>query len=424
MPRYRVSSSFVGVVFSAEVAFSARSWPYVKDVAVPWLLCSGQRVMTRLASLGRHRRSLSSYYRFLSDGKWRIEVLFHSLFALILRTFPTAHVTLAVDDTLCPKWGRKIFGMGRFYDSSGYPPRGWIWGHNWVVLAVVVEVRQRFSLALPFWIELYRPRSTCRAADFRTRLEITIDALRRVRRWFPGPITVVADGSYGNGTILRAVRKLDITLVARVRCNTSLRTLKPPPKRPGRGRPPSRGVPLGPMSALARRRSAFRRSTVRIYGGQVPTMLREIDAQWEKPKSVGRFVIAIDPRQPKRKTYLVCTDMALSGETILETFARRWSIEQLFSVAKCQMGLDSAEVRTERSVRRHAALTMAMVTWVEVWAQQTGIAKTARSFHQKLTQLRYRAVVEAYFGAKATPRASPRIARTLGRLFATATAVA
>jgi len=58
MKRYNLSSSFLGVVLSAKIAFSQRSWPYLAACAVPWLLCAGQRCVTRLAGLSQHRRSL------------------------------------------------------------------------------------------------------------------------------------------------------------------------------------------------------------------------------------------------------------------------------------------------------------------------------------------------------------------------------
>ena len=110
MARYTLSSSFLGVILSVRFAFSKRSWPYLAACAVPWLLCAGQRCVKRLAALGSHRRSLSGYYRFLSDGKWRMPVFFKCLFDLIVRTFRIAELTLVLDDTLSPKWGRGIFG--------------------------------------------------------------------------------------------------------------------------------------------------------------------------------------------------------------------------------------------------------------------------------------------------------------------------
>ena len=63
MKRYNLSSSFLGVVLSTKIAFSKRSWPYLAACAVPWLLCAGQRSVSRLATLAMHRRSQSGYYR-------------------------------------------------------------------------------------------------------------------------------------------------------------------------------------------------------------------------------------------------------------------------------------------------------------------------------------------------------------------------
>ena len=161
MARYTLSSSFLGVVLSVRFAFSKRSWPYLAACAVPWLLCAGQRCVKRLAALGSHRRSLSGYYRFLSDGKWRMPVFFKCLFDLIVRTFRIAELTLVLDDTLSPKWGRGIFGTAFHFDHTARPRAGYLWGHNWVVLAVVVQVGTRAWVALPFWVALYRPKKIC-----------------------------------------------------------------------------------------------------------------------------------------------------------------------------------------------------------------------------------------------------------------------
>ena len=61
MKRYHFSSSFLGGVLSAKIAFSERSWPYLAACAVPWLLCAGQRCVTRLAGLSRLARQRSKF---------------------------------------------------------------------------------------------------------------------------------------------------------------------------------------------------------------------------------------------------------------------------------------------------------------------------------------------------------------------------
>ncbi len=425
MKRYHLSSSFLGVVLSAKIAFSKRSWPYVGACAVPWLLCAGQRCVTRLAAWGSHRRSRSGYYRFLSDGKWRMRVFFKCLFDLIVRTFRTAELTLVLDDTLSPKWGRGIFGTAFHFDHTARPRAGYIWGHNWVVLAVVVQVGARAWVALPFWVALYRPKKTCPRGQFRTRHELAAEALGAVRGWFSGPILLLADGAYANGSLVGPARKLAIEVVSRLRADARLRDPTPRKQPKGkRGRKPRRGPWLPRLSRLARQRSKFKTLAVAIYGKTVTLRLREVVAWWPPLACAVKVVITRDPKRPKRVAYLVTTDLALTAVEVVEAFAHRWTIEQMFSVAKNQLGFDSAEVRKERSVVRHAALALAMITWVEVWARRFRRHLSARPFAAKLAAVREEAVMQTIFASGPRRKGSREIAATLATLFSAATRAA
>lgn len=425
MREYCISSSFLGVVFSARVAFSKRSWPFVPALVLPWLLCAGQRCLTRLAALGSLRRHLSSYYRFLSDGKFRMDAFFRSLFELIVRTFPTGILAVVLDDTLVPHWGRGIFGTGSFFDHIRRPRPGFIWGHNWVVLAVVVQAGPVAWVALPFWVSLYRPRKSCPRGAFRTRHELALEALAAVRLWYAGPILLLADGAYNNRSLVRPLRKLEIHLVSRLRSDACLRAARIPRQPKGkRGRKPKWGPCLPSLRTMARQRRAFREKTVAIYGRSVTLLLREVVAWWPPLGCLVKVVITRDPRRPRRVAYLMTTDLDLSPVQVVEWFSRRWPVEQLFSVAKTQLGFDSAEVRTERAVTRHAALTLALVTWVEVWWHQIHPRARARTFAHKLGALREAAVRDMVFASGPRTRRSRRNSGTIGSLFRVATAAA
>jgi hypothetical protein len=420
--RCRDSSAFVEIVCTARIAFSKRSWPYVLATAIPWLLCAGQRCVSRLAALGTHARSLSGYYRFLSDGKWRLEVLFRCLFELVARTFRLRELTVVVDDTLCPKWGRSIFGTGSFFDHVSRPRPGFVWGHNWVVLAVVVPLGAAGWVSLPFWIELYRSRERCPEDAFRTRHEIVVGALRTVREWFQGSIQLLADGAYYNRSLVGPVAAAGIRVVSRIRSDARLREPVPPARRKRRGRRPIRGPWMPKLGALTRRDGSFRRRPVRIYGKTVTLLLREVVGYWPPLDRVVKVVIAKDPRRRRKVAFLSTTDLALDAVAVVERFARRWSIEQLFAVCKNQLGLDSAEVRKERAVVRHAALCMALATWVAVWAHRCRPALRAASFAKQLAALREETVMEMVFASGPRTQGSRRIARSLGSLFGVATA--
>jgi hypothetical protein len=425
MLRYEISSSFTEVVLSARIAFSKRSWPYLLATAVPWLLCAGQRAVSRLAALGAHRRSRSGYYRFLSAGKWRLPLLFRALFELIVRTFGLVELTLVLDDTLCPKWGRGIFGTGCFFDHAARPRPGYRWGHNWVVLALVVQIGPCGWAALPFWIALYRPAQSCPPDAFRTRHQLAAEALTAVRAWTSSRITLLADGAYGNASLVAPARELGIGLVSRLRRNTRLRRARTPRRAPGRrGRRPKWGPPLPSLRRLARARRAFRRERVAIYGRTVTLLLREFVAAWPALGGVVKVVITRDPRRAGRVAYLMTTDLGLSAVEVVERFARRWTIETLFAAAKNQLGLDSAEVRLERSVKRHAALCLALATWTEVWAHRERPRLRARSFATKLAALREDTVKQTIFASGPRTQDSRRIAAGLATLYATATSAA
>ncbi|MGQ0802008.1 MAG: IS701 family transposase [Pseudomarimonas sp.] len=421
----RVAGDFLEVTLSAQAAFSKRSWPFVMAMAVPWILCAGQRSIRRVSSMCSLPRSASAYYRFLSEGKWRPLVLFRCLFELIVRTFHIQELTLVLDDTLCPKWGRRIHGTSNFFDHVHRPRPGYIWGHNWVVLAVVVRAGKRLSVALPFWIGLYRAQKECPAEQFRTRHQMAVSALTMVRALFPGPIRLLADGAYCNHSLVGRLTGLEIELVSRLRTDAALRAVDPPRRAKAcHGRKPKHGRPLGKLSALARCRSAFHLERVSIYGKQVTLLVREFEAYWPALKRAIKVVITQDPKRPKRRAYLVTTDLRLCATQVVESFAQRWTIEQLFSVAKNHMGLDTAEVRKERSVLRHATLCMALITWTQVWAYRVRPLTWARSFAQKLAWLRAESVASIVFAAGPRARGSRRMARGLGELFTSATSAA
>ncbi len=425
MLRVDVTPDLVEVALSARAAFSKRSWPFVLAMAVPWLLCAGQRSIRRMAGIGSLRRSASAYYRFISEGKWRLPVLFRCLFELIVRTFAIKELTLVLDDTLCPKWDRQIYGTGNFFDQVRRSRPGYIWGHNWIVLAVVVRASKSACVALPFWIALYRPKERCAPEQFRTRHQTAAAALRLVRALFPGRIQLLADGAYANDSLMSSIKDLGIELIRRLRGDAALRAPTAPRKAKGaRGRKAKHGPRLPKLAALARSQTAFRKQRVSIYGKRVSLLVREFEAWWPAVGSIVKVVITRDPRRPKRVAYLFTTDLQLGVVDVIEGFAMRWTIEQLFSVAKTQMGLDTAEVRKERSVVRHATLCMALITSTEVWAHRTHPRSWARPFAHKLVWLRAETITSTVFGSGPRTRGSRRNARTLAKLITAATSAA
>jgi hypothetical protein len=420
MIRYKSTSEFSAIVLRFRFAFSKRSWPYLLATAIPWLILSGQRSIRRLGKRASFRRHESSYYRFFSRFKFKPEMFFKMLMTLIVETFHLKNVLIATDDTLCPKWGKRIFGTAHFFDHVRRPRPGYIWGHNWVVLAVVAPIFN-VPVALPFWIALYRPKKGCPPEEFRARLQIVAEALGTVRIWFPSlKIDLVADGAYNNQSLLKPIRKLDIHLVSRIRFDAVLRRDASTSRKGKRGRKSRYGEKIPPLKKIARSGKGWRVASVFIYGKTVTLRIKSFDVWWPKAGLKLRVVITRDPSNRRKPCYLSTTDLTLAPEEIIERFALRWPIEQLFSDVKLHVGLDSAEVRNPKSVLRHAILAFALVTWTRVWAAKTfaGQKNPPTTFFGQLTALRRHLLHSTIFSSIPQLKRSRRISKALADLIA------
>ena len=419
MIRYQSTSEFSEILFSCRVAFSKRSWPYVVAMAIPWLVQSGQRHIRRLGLRAAWKRHESSFYRFFSRFKFRPQVFFQSLLLLIVQSFWLREILIVVDDTLCPKWGKHIFGTASFSDHVRRPRPGYIWGHNWVVLAVVVPLFG-VPVALPFWVSLYRTEKRCLKGEFRTRLEIVVEVLKIVQTWVSLLISLVADGAYNNQSILKPLAKMKIPLVSRLRFDAVLRHDAPKRRAKKRGRKPRYGSPFPKLQRISRSGGGWRKVWVRIYRKRVRLKIKSFDAWWPKAGVQIRVVITRDLACKRKPCFLSSTDLGLTPIQIVERFALRWPIEQLFSDTKLLLGLDLAEVRTPNSVLRHAIFAFALVTWARVWAKKCfgRLVDPPLSFAGQLSGLRRDLLGQTIFASIPGGKLSKRNAQDLAALAA------
>ena len=336
---------------------------------------------------------------------------------MIIQTFELKKLLIVVDDTLCPKWGKHIYGACPFWDHVKRPRAGYIWGHNWVVLAVVVEMFG-VPVALPFWVSLYRSKKYCPKAEFRTRLQITIEGLQKVQSWISIEISLVADGAYNNQAILKPLVKMKISLTSRLRFDAVLRASLPKRKTKKRGRKPKYGRRLPSLTAMAQSGLGWKRIRVKIYGKLVRLNYKSFVAWWPKAGVQLQVVIVRDRKGERKPTYLSSTDLNLKPVLLIQRFSWRWPIEQLFADVKTWLGLDSAEVRAPKSVLRHAIFAFALVTWVRVWAAKhlIGYQNPPVSFLGQLSILRTGLMTETIFSSIPANRLSKRNCRDLANL--------
>ena len=130
-------------------------------IATGWILAQGPRAVTEALVVTdvSARRHWEAFHRFFSRGAWSPDVLGRNVFHRLRRWFDDETVRIVIDDTIAPKKGPHVFGIGSHLDlvRSTKFCRIFTFGHCWVVLAVVV--RLPFSTrtwALPVLFRLYR----------------------------------------------------------------------------------------------------------------------------------------------------------------------------------------------------------------------------------------------------------------------------
>jgi hypothetical protein len=149
---------------------------------------------------------------------------------------------LALDDTINPKTGKKIFACASFFDhaakanQSKYP-----WSQNVVCIGLLKIVKGRWA-CLPLAFRFYHMRKTIIAKKvtingqvpaFQTKFEQSVEMLAEISKAFPdAPLLVVADSWFGNDGLYKPMRKTvgpHCHILSRLRANNTL--FAPPPKR-------------------------------------------------------------------------------------------------------------------------------------------------------------------------------------------------
>jgi len=125
---------------------------------------------------------------------------------LVARFAATGRLCLALDDTLTPKKGPTVFGLGCHLDAvrSTKRCRVFTFGHVWVVLALVVRVPfAARPWAFPVLFRLYRTQRECQRAGarYRKKTELGRELVDLVAAWAPARrLDVVGDAAYCNAT--------------------------------------------------------------------------------------------------------------------------------------------------------------------------------------------------------------------------------
>jgi hypothetical protein len=271
-------------------------------------------------------------------------------------------VVVVLDDTLVKKWGRKFFGLGLYPDPTDKTPgahKRRVWGHCWVVLALLWEYQANKWVGFPLAALLFVPLARCSTAGpFLTKIDLA-ERLLRGLRWPATRLLLVVDNLYAKAQLARLpLTAQPCVLVSRLRSNAALYLPPSPPPTPRRGRPRVRGSKVS-APQLYRRRSQRQVLTVRIYGKPV-TLTAYVGGLIPSPRlgNAPIRVVIFPQRSGHKMNIFFATDPTMTPERLLELYAARFKIEDIFDELKTPGGFADCRQRAFPALKRHATLCL------------------------------------------------------------------
>jgi hypothetical protein len=351
---------------------------------LPILLCGilfagGRRtVASWLRAAGIHT-DWNDYYYFIATVGRKAQPIATRVLILLLRRLPIGdHILFALDDTPTKRYGPKVQGAGIHHNPTPGPADAkFVYGHIWVTLAWVSRHPLWNTIALPLRAMLYiRQKDIPKLPKqwkwpFQTKLELAVRLLEWVAPFVfavDKSVWIVTDGFYAKRPVLKCARRAGIVFISRLRKDAALYTLPPKLKkgqRRGRGQPPKYGKQRISLAKRAGQPRGWQTIECLQYGKAVVKKYKTFLATYRPAHGMIRVVIV---QEEAGAQFFFSLDPQLGVREILEAFADRASIEQMFHDVKEVWGAGQQQVRHLWANIGVWHLNLWMHTLVELWA--------------------------------------------------------
>ncbi|WP_296703832.1 IS701 family transposase [Thiocapsa sp. UBA6158] len=297
------------------------------------------------------------------------------------RPLTDGRVVLALDDSINPKTGTKVFACQRSFDhaaktnQSAFP-----WAQTIVTLGLLKVIHGRWC-CLPLAFAFYLRKATMvlrsvrirgRALTFESKFTQAVRLIQTFAGVFPrAPILLVTDSWFGNNGLLKPLRRAlgsRAHLLSRLRVNAVLHDL--PVAVPGRaGRPRKYGERLGSVKAM----QTALRATARTYSLNLYGRVRDVVAaeQVVMLKTLRCQVRVVWVYRRTQWVAPVTTDLTLMVSQIIEIYGAHWKIEAGFREIEQEIGSARTQTRNPDAVTNH--LHFCMVATTITWSDATSL---------------------------------------------------
>jgi SRSO17 transposase len=273
----------------------------------------------------------SSLNRFLTTAVWDQ----HRLNEARIRTLKAEGSLsgpgwLALDDTLTHKTGKKIEGVGVFWDHS---EKKYVLGHN----IVTVEFVGPKGKSHPLDFRLYLKKGQCRekAIEFKTKIELAQELIEYALELGLEVQGVLFDSWFASKEFIRFLHDHGLHWVTRLKSDRNVKIK-------------GRYMPIGEF-ALTLPEESFRKI-------QIGARVYQVFSKAVDLKGVGqvRILISYDNEEFSGSPAFFATDqIRWEGTRIIKTYSKRWNIETFFKDSKQNLGLEDYQLRDLWGIKRH-----------------------------------------------------------------------
>jgi len=420
-----LQAEYITILGAFARVFSNRIWKHAKILLIGAILSPAERTVTaalRVMGLSLEKH-FENYHRVLNRASWSSLEASHILLSLLINAFvPAGAVILGLDDTIERRRGANIKAKGIYRDpvrsSHGHFVKAS--GLRWLSLMLLTPVPWAKRVwALPF-LSVLAPSERYYQEKRRKHKKLTEWAYQLVlqaRRWLPKrPLVVVADSSFAVIELLWQLRQLKnpVCMIVRFRMDAAL--YEPAKNTPGqKGRPRKKGKRLPTLEKVAEdKHTRWKRLTVREWYGEKERKIEITSgtAVWShsgKPALPISWVIVRDPKHIFKTQALLCTDLNISAEQIIQWFVRRWQVEVTFHEVRTHLGVETQRQWAELSILRSTPALLSLFSLVTLLAnvharkqklpvQQTAwYVKKLPTFSDALSIVKQTLALEIYF---------------------------
>jgi hypothetical protein len=354
-------------------------------MVVPFTSSITSNLLRALRTLFGMEIESQRYYAFMGSPTLPWPRLWRVMWGLIRSPATEGRILVALDDSINPKTGRKIFGCGHFHDhaakgnQSSYP-----WSQCVVAIGLLKQVKARWA-CLPLDFRFYMMKKDIEAksinalrkgdvVSFESKMVQAATMIKAVFDHYQQSVMVVTDSWFGNNGLwsrLDRGRGGDFHLLSRMRTNITLYDSAPSlPKGEKRkqGRPKKYGTRLGSVDQCAAGRRELAQSySAFLYGKQRDVLAFAQVVMLKTMKCPVRVVWVF---RTSRYVALMTTDLSLSIEQIIEYYGARWKIEAGFKEIKQEIGSSKTQTRTPDAVSNHLNFCMMAATLIWVYADR------------------------------------------------------